>query len=322
MRDVTDRLYGGDTEHRIRQEILLGIGGVRALRRARHRRRRCSTRTRATPASSASSACARARPSRACRSPRPSRRCGPAACSPPTRRCRRASTASREQLMEHYFGDFAERVRRHHRRADGPRPPRRRARRAASTWRSWACASPAVRTAWPSCTATVSRRDVRRPLARRARRGGADHLGHQRRARARPGSSPEIDDLLARYVLPGLGPRPAPDEWERVHDVRDDELWRAREQGRSGSCARPRPPAQRRAGPGLSASRRRLDRRGARPEGAHDRLRPPLRHLQAGHAAAVAARRGCKRPAARRRTGRCSSCSPARPTRPTSRARR
>ena len=30
-RAVTDRLYGGDTEHRIRQEILLGIGGVRAL---------------------------------------------------------------------------------------------------------------------------------------------------------------------------------------------------------------------------------------------------------------------------------------------------
>jgi starch phosphorylase len=31
MRGVTDRLYGGDTEHRLRQEILLGIGGVRAL---------------------------------------------------------------------------------------------------------------------------------------------------------------------------------------------------------------------------------------------------------------------------------------------------
>ena len=31
VRSVTDRLYGGDTEHRIRQEILLGIGGVRAL---------------------------------------------------------------------------------------------------------------------------------------------------------------------------------------------------------------------------------------------------------------------------------------------------
>jgi starch phosphorylase len=30
-REVTDRLYGGDAEHRLRQEILLGIGGVRAL---------------------------------------------------------------------------------------------------------------------------------------------------------------------------------------------------------------------------------------------------------------------------------------------------
>jgi starch phosphorylase len=30
-RIVTDRLYGGDTEHRLRQEILLGMGGVRAL---------------------------------------------------------------------------------------------------------------------------------------------------------------------------------------------------------------------------------------------------------------------------------------------------
>ncbi len=31
VRGVTDRLYGGDVEHRLRQEILLGIGGVRAL---------------------------------------------------------------------------------------------------------------------------------------------------------------------------------------------------------------------------------------------------------------------------------------------------
>jgi starch phosphorylase len=30
-RHVTNRLYGGDVEHRLRQEILLGIGGVRAL---------------------------------------------------------------------------------------------------------------------------------------------------------------------------------------------------------------------------------------------------------------------------------------------------
>jgi len=31
-RDVTDRLYGGGSEHRLLQEILLGIGGVRAVR--------------------------------------------------------------------------------------------------------------------------------------------------------------------------------------------------------------------------------------------------------------------------------------------------
>ena len=31
-RSVTDRLYGGDEDHRLRQEMLLGIGGVRALR--------------------------------------------------------------------------------------------------------------------------------------------------------------------------------------------------------------------------------------------------------------------------------------------------
>jgi starch phosphorylase len=35
-RAVTDRLYGGDVEHRLRQEIVLGIGGVRALRALGH----------------------------------------------------------------------------------------------------------------------------------------------------------------------------------------------------------------------------------------------------------------------------------------------
>ncbi len=33
-RGVTDRLYGGGTEHRLRQEVVLGIGGVRALQAA------------------------------------------------------------------------------------------------------------------------------------------------------------------------------------------------------------------------------------------------------------------------------------------------
>lgn len=32
LRGVTDRLYGGDQEHRLKQEILAGVGGVRAIR--------------------------------------------------------------------------------------------------------------------------------------------------------------------------------------------------------------------------------------------------------------------------------------------------
>jgi glycogen phosphorylase len=32
LRDITDRLYGGDAEHRLQQEVILGMGGVRALR--------------------------------------------------------------------------------------------------------------------------------------------------------------------------------------------------------------------------------------------------------------------------------------------------
>ena len=31
LQDITDHFYGGDTENRIRQEIVLGIGGLRAL---------------------------------------------------------------------------------------------------------------------------------------------------------------------------------------------------------------------------------------------------------------------------------------------------
>ena len=165
-------------------------------------------------------------------------------------------------------------------------------------------------------------RDVRRPLARRARRRGADHLDHQRRAR-HTWVAPEMADLLTRARAARSGTRPRPTGGSGWHDARDDELWRAREQARdaaggvrpgtgsaASSCARGLVRLGRRRGPTAVA----------RPEGPHHRLRPPVRHLQAGHAAAVAAR-----PAARRScstaTGPCSSCSPASPTRPTTAAR-
>jgi starch phosphorylase len=44
-------------------------------------------------------------------------------------------------------------------------------------------------------------------------------------------TSPETDDLLARYVLPEWDDA-APEDWGRVLEIRDDELWRAREQAR------------------------------------------------------------------------------------------
>ena len=36
LRGITDRLYGGDEDHRVRQELVLGIGGVRLLRALGH----------------------------------------------------------------------------------------------------------------------------------------------------------------------------------------------------------------------------------------------------------------------------------------------
>ena len=44
-------------------------------------------------------------------------------------------------------------------------------------------------------------------------------------------TSPEMDDLLTRYVLPSWS-EAEPDAWQRLDAVRDDELWRVREQGR------------------------------------------------------------------------------------------
>ena len=49
-------------------------------------------------------------------------------------------------------------------------------------------------------------------------------------------TSPEMDDLLSRYVLPAWHEAEA-DDWARIDDIRDDELWRAREQGRDRMVA-------------------------------------------------------------------------------------
>ena len=91
---VTDRLYGGDEHHRLRQEIVLGIGGVRAPARARPGARRVPHQRgpRRVPRPGARP---RARRPAVCRSTPPSRSSAAAACSRPTRPSRPASTASR-----------------------------------------------------------------------------------------------------------------------------------------------------------------------------------------------------------------------------------
>ncbi len=53
-----------------------------------------------------------------------------------------------------------------------------------------------------------------------------------------------MDDLLTRYVLPAW-PEADADDWARIDDIRDDELWRVREQGRDRLVAlRPRAAAR------------------------------------------------------------------------------
>ena len=97
LREVTDRLYGGGGDHRLRQELLLGMGeSARSARSALSPgtpSRKSSTPTRDTPASSASNGSA-STPSGASASRKPSSCAGPAPCSPRTPRCRPGSTAS------------------------------------------------------------------------------------------------------------------------------------------------------------------------------------------------------------------------------------
>ncbi|MEZ5269179.1 MAG: hypothetical protein R2789_11670 [Microthrixaceae bacterium] len=93
LRLVTDRLYGGDVEHRLRQELVLGIGGVRALQAVGattdvfhtnegHAGFMGLERIRSLVVQTA------------CASQRPCSRCVPTRCSRPTHLCPPESTAS------------------------------------------------------------------------------------------------------------------------------------------------------------------------------------------------------------------------------------
>jgi hypothetical protein len=246
----------------------------------------------------------------------------PGRSSPPTPPCPPASTASprADRALLRRLGRGV----RDHRRQTSWRSataPIDDAATSGSTWRSWACASPGAPTPCPKLHGEVSRDDVRRPVARPPDRRGAHRVGHQRRARG--------TWVSGRHDRPALPPRPP-----RLGRGRPRASWAADVDATpttscGGSRTRPAPGSWLRAGAGPPAGRwpsgrsvrGGLGRRPARPQRAHHRLRPPLRHLQAGQ---PAARPGRAPPgaAARRASGRCSSSSPARPTPPTTRARR
>ncbi len=257
---------------------------------ARHRRRRCSTRTRATPASSGLE---RIRelvgdgldPADALEAVRAG--CVFTTHTPVPAGIDRFPRELMEQYFSRSWSSTAPRIEelmalgRRRRRArrgplqhggDGPAPRRR---------------GP---TAWRSCTAAVSRemfaglwpdvpvdevpigsRHQRRPRAdvglardrRPAARATCCRVGRRRRRRlAARRRHPR------RRAVAGAGAGPGADGGVRP----------------ASACGVVQ------AGPGAVGERRGVDRRRARPEDAHGRLRPPLRHVQAGHAAALAAR--------------------------------
>ena len=254
------------------------------------------------------------------RSPRRSRRCGPARSSRPTRPCPPASTASRGSSWSSYFSGVGRRVRRH---------------ASTSSWRSAARRRRAQRRALQHGGDGAA---ARRPIERRVEAARRGEPGDVRRPVARrPVDETPITSVTNGVHAPHVGRardgRPAqplraarvgrgrPSAGSASTTSRDDELWRAREQGRERLVA---------------FVRRRL-RRPASPAGSRrptstwcDEVLDP-KVLTVGFARRFATykratlllsqperlQRCCCRP-----TGRCSSCSPARPTPPTTPARR
>jgi starch phosphorylase len=227
-RTVTDRLYGGDTEHRIRQEILLGIGGVRALQAVGLEPQVFHTneghagflgleRVRQLVSRGLSFAEAVETVRAGCvfttHTPVPA-----------------GIDRFPRELMERYFGSFAaecgvsfDDLMALGRRADEPTETRFNMAvmglRLASRRNGVAALHGSVsRSMFAGLWPEVPVDEV--PI------GSVTNGVH-----APTWISPELDDLLARRVLPEWDGAPATD-WARIAEVGDDELWRALQQGR------------------------------------------------------------------------------------------
>ncbi|MBK9179240.1 MAG: alpha-glucan family phosphorylase [Acidimicrobiales bacterium] len=228
-RGVTDRLYGGDSEHRLRQEIVLGVGGVRALEALGHDVQVFHTneghagflglerirRFMVDEGLSFHEAIEAVRAGNIFTTHTPV----PAGID-----------RFRPELIERYFGWWADEtgvplpeLLALGRRDEEPPDDRfnmavmglRLAGRSNAVARLHGDVSRAMfRDLWPDAP------EAEVPIT---------HITNG--VHAHTWVSPEIDDVLARHVLPewaGAGPG----DWARIDTARDDEIWRAREQGR------------------------------------------------------------------------------------------
>jgi glycogen phosphorylase len=228
-REVTDRLYGGDTEHRLRQEILLGIGGVRALQALgvdaqvfhtneghagflglERIRRAVVERGLSYPEAIES---VRAGCIFTTHTPVPA-----------------GIDRFPRELMEKYFSGWCQEVgvgiddlvALGHRRADAPSEP-------------FNMAVMGLRLAGRSNGVAELHGEVSREMFGDLWAGvptdevpiGSITNG----VHAHTWVSGEVADVLTRYVLPEWH-EAGPDRWARIASAPDDELWRAREQGR------------------------------------------------------------------------------------------
>ena len=130
--------------------------------------------------------------------------------------------------------------------------------------------------------------DVEEHLAGAARRRGADHLDHQRRPHPQLGvARHDRSSTTATSGVQWDGPADRPQRLEARRAASPTPSCGGRTSGAANGWW-PSPAAgckQQLEAPRRAAGRDRPRRRGARSRGADHRLRPPLRHLQARHAA-------------------------------------
>ncbi len=291
-RDITDQLYGGDREMRLQQEIVLGIGGFRALEALGIEPTVCHM----NEGHSAFLALERARRlmNAAFRQFAEARAAAAAGLIFTTHTPVPAGhDYFAPALVDHYFFGHTPHLGHFHRRVPGAGPPERRQRaRAILHDHAGAAHSRRAPTASAGCTAQVSRemwktlwpgvpveeipigsRDQRRPLPL------LDFRRNEPALRPLPGTADGAKNPPTRALD------------ARVERIPAEELWRTHERRRERLVAfarrRLRQQLQRRGAPAGGDSTRRRGARSRRPD---HRLRPAVRHLQARDPAAARSR--------------------------------